>query len=453
MEERKTGTTVARPRTARWSVDLVRGEVSGSRELYELFDVQPGEALTMDWCVSRIHERDRAQVRARLEAAIAVRERFAERFTLVRADGALREVESEGEAVVAAGEVVGLVGSCCDVTDERALQLLDDAEQEVQRLLEREASLDDLLGVCAGLIAAVVPGARAVRWQVGGVWLGDACGDGDLACWKVPLWASGDRMLGALEVDVDREERTPAGLLWAERAGHVAAVALERHGLAAQLAAVAARLEEVRDEERTRIARELHDELGQGLTALKLDLAWIGRHAEEPQAIAARAGELAASIDALINSVRGLARELRCDLVGELGLVATIEWHLEELSKRLAIPCRLDAVVTAQATGELATAVVRIVQEALTNIARHARASEIVVELRVAPHELRVAVIDNGVGLPQPLPAGLGVLGMRERVRRLGGRLTLRPHLPRGTEVEVVVPVQLPATAGRTPRA
>lgn len=220
-----------------------------------------------------------------------------------------------------------------------------------------------------------------------------------------------------------------------------------------QLRALAARLQAVREDERGRIARQIHDELGQGLTALKMDLAWLGKRAPRPnQAVRDKLGAMRRFLDATLNSVRRLSAELRPGALDTLGLVAAMEQHLAEFQARTGLRCALRAPPEESALGpEGATAVFRIFQEALTNVARHARATR--VQVRLFPEAGRVVleVKDNGRGIAPEDQRGtkaLGILGMRERATLLGGDVLLAGAPGRGTTLRAWLPLRGAAAGG-----
>jgi len=193
-----------------------------------------------------------------------------------------------------------------------------------------------------------------------------------------------------------------------------------------QLRALTARLQVIREEERKSVAREIHDELGQALTAIKIDLASLMRASPaDEQQQRRRAASILELVDQTIQSVRRISTELRPGILDDLGLVAALEWAAEEFQTRTGTRCRLDLpgddIETDQ---ECATAMFRIFQETLTNVARHANASEVGVRLAKENGDLTLEVHDNGKGIGEEQLAGgrsLGILGMRERAALLGG--------------------------------
>ena len=213
-----------------------------------------------------------------------------------------------------------------------------------------------------------------------------------------------------------------------------------------QLRDLAAHLQSVREQERADIAREIHDELGQTLTALKLDTHWIGKTAGgmNPE-LAAKTRAMAGMIDATIQAVRRISSELRPKLLDDLGLSAAIEWQAREFERHAGIACRIqsqpDDIVLDQARS---TTLFRIFQETLTNVARHARASRVDVVLSTNPAGgVEMVVSDNGKGITRSQLAdsrSLGIIGMRERVRSLRGTIEIAGQPGAGTTVRVSLP-------------
>lgn len=202
-------------------------------------------------------------------------------------------------------------------------------------------------------------------------------------------------------------------------------------------------LQTVREEERARVARELHDELGQLLTALKIDIVRLRGQAPADTAMTTQLAEMTALVDQTIASVRGIAADLRPIMLDELGLKSAVEWLSEDFAKRYAhisfkLACALD---DCKVEGEQATAAYRIIQECLTNVVKHAQASKIHVAIGVRERrQLHISVQDNGRGLQQHGgQGGFGLLGMRERVSALGGSLDVSSMPGEGVVVDVVI--------------
>jgi PAS domain S-box-containing protein len=221
-----------------------------------------------------------------------------------------------------------------------------------------------------------------------------------------------------------------------------------------QLAALAVRLESVREEERTRIALEVHDVLGQALTGLKLDVAWVYKRITEPIEPAQRAAVLTRLVSALelldstIQAVRDIATALRPGVLDEQGLAAAVEWQAREFHIRTGIACETTTsphkIVLEP---EQSTALFRILQEILTNVARHAKASHVHIRLEESDEQVSLQVRDNGRGITdveQSGPNAFGLLGMRLRAQQRGGTFDIRGTSGTGTTVTVRIPLYRP---------
>jgi PAS domain S-box-containing protein len=222
----------------------------------------------------------------------------------------------------------------------------------------------------------------------------------------------------------------------------------ERRLAEEELRALSERLRAVREEESTRIAREVHDEVGQALTALQMDVAWLGKKlgpsgAPESENLAAKLRSMAQSIDQTIAAVQRIATELRPGVLDGLGLEAAIEWYVREFEKRTGIGCRFHSDLgAAPIDSERATAIFRILQEALTNVARHSGATQVEVELTADSKRLLLEVRDNGRGFPEDRVAhsrSLGLLGMQERARSFDGNVAIRAAPGGGTTIAVTI--------------
>jgi signal transduction histidine kinase/heme-degrading monooxygenase HmoA len=210
-----------------------------------------------------------------------------------------------------------------------------------------------------------------------------------------------------------------------------------------QLRALTARLQSIREEERKRVAHDVHEQLGQALIALKVDVnSLLSELPGGPWS--RRMSSIEQLVNQTIQTVREISSQLSPSMLGHLGLAATVEWAVEDFGTRTGIRCRLDLPEEELALdSDRATAIYRILQELLTNVAQHARVSEVRVRLAKEGGELTLEVHDNGVGIPEDkLSAGasLGILGMREQAMRLGGELTLSSPAGKGTTVRVWIP-------------
>jgi len=217
-----------------------------------------------------------------------------------------------------------------------------------------------------------------------------------------------------------------------------------------QLRQLAAHVESAREQERIRIAREVHDELGQILTVLKMDLeaVEVRYRASTPRPlrdITRRVASMLKNLDFMIGAVRRISSELRPGLLDHLGLAAAIEWQLQELESRTKIRCHtIGLPEELPLDAQQSTTVFRIFQEMLTNVVRHAGATAIRVRVQLEPARLVIEVVDNGKGFdPFRLkdPEALGLLGMRERALLLGGSIELESEAGKGTRITLRVPL------------
>ena len=226
-----------------------------------------------------------------------------------------------------------------------------------------------------------------------------------------------------------------------------------------QLRALTARIESLREEERTRISREIHDELGQMLTGLKMDLRWIEKRlgatagSETMNPILDRLVSASELTDATITTVQKIASELRPGVLDNIGLATALQYEANQFQKRTGIACgvRLPDASNLPRT-DADTPLFRIFQETLTNVARHAQATSVDVELKVEPDEFVLEVRDNGKGITTEdlaNPKSLGLLGMRERTSLLGGQISFKAGAERGTVVTVRVPRRITITNGK----
>jgi two-component system sensor histidine kinase UhpB len=217
---------------------------------------------------------------------------------------------------------------------------------------------------------------------------------------------------------------------------------------------VTAQIETVREAERKYLSRELHDSLGQLLTALKLDLAALAqRLPASSRGARARLQAATALVDTAMEVTQRVAAELRPGILDDLGLVAAVRWAAAEFERRSEIPCVVEVALSdAPVDDALATTIFRVLQESLTNVARHAHATRVSVHLASDQREVSLTVRDNGRGIDAAEAAReqrLGLLGMRERVSAWGGVVEIAGRRDEGTTVWVRIPLEGPAVEER----
>jgi PAS domain S-box-containing protein len=262
-----------------------------------------------------------------------------------------------------------------------------------------------------------------------------------------------DRVVGLIQINSRRKgffSLETIGLLEGN-AEHIGAALLREQAnkallqSATDLHVLAVRLQTVREEERATLSRELHDSLGQHLTALQVGLMTIDRHLQTTKPpdltdLNDRIVAMVPIVERLTEQTQTLCTSLRSAVLDDLGLVAAIEWQVEDTAKRSGLAFTLSLPDELELAQDIALALFRIVQEALTNVVRHARATQVEIRLHAQDDKLELTIRDNGVGCTPEMLTGikaLGLLGMRERVSTFGGRVELLSDPGHGTTVRV----------------
>lgn len=262
------------------------------------------------------------------------------------------------------------------------------------------------------------------------------------------------RVIGAVVTFVDITERRRAEeLLRQARDGLERSVSERTAELSAalgRLRELAAYSETVREDERTRIAREIHDELGSLLVALKMDVGWLAKRVGDQPPLAAKCQGMGRLIDTAVDNLGRIITDLRPSILDHQGLWAALEWQAQEFVDSAELQAEVKVVVPADAVAPppaQAAAVFRIFQEILSNVARHARAQRLWIRIDVDPPPrpvLYLEVRDDGVGAAAEAierPRRFGVMGMRERARHFGGRIDIDGAPGQGTRVRLVMPI------------
>jgi PAS domain S-box-containing protein len=432
-----------------------------------LCGVEPGHLrASLEGTLELVHPDDRAFVKEVMDHARRDRVPYVCEHRIVRPDGTVRTFQSRGAVVVDdLGQPVKLVGTGQDITERKRAEealaryaaLIESSEDAIVtqnlegRILSWNPAAERLYGyrgedVAGRFLAIVVPPERAgeleslrarvergeriehhetVRLRKDGARIA-------VSLSIAPIKDGEDRIIGASSIARDITESARAG----------EALARSR----AQLRDFAGQLRLARETERTQIAREIHDELGQALTALKMDLFSLKRTLPAPlrDPLRAKTDEMARLIDEMVDKVRTLATELRPAVLDSLGLSAAVDWAVQQFARRTRIECVLDLPpAPLRLDADRSTDLFRILQEALTNVARHAHASRVDVHLRATPGEVVLEVHDNGRGITDGETENVrsfGLLGMRERTLPWGGELCVRVAPQGGTSVIACIP-------------
>ena len=425
----------------------------------ELFGYAPGGfGGTYQDFAARVHAGDLRKVEAEIARCIAARTRFEAEFRVIWPDGSAHWLESTGEFTFGPdGSPQRMYGVVMETTERRLAE--QERQQVFQRITDAFVALDkdwnftfvngkagEMLGCDAkSLIGKNLregfPESHGLRFQ------------------QIHEQAMIDQQ------PVFLEEYYPSFGRWFENRIYPSPEGLSiylhditkrkcaEQALAAsrdQLRALLARLQQAREDERLRVSREIHDELGQLLTSLKMDVRWLEERLSSPELPASlnplldRAVSASELADATIATVQKIAAELRPGVLDHLGLAATLDQEARRFEDRSGVRC----VVTedpswTELPAEIESELFYIAQEALTNVARHADAKRVDLFLRSEGDEAVLEVVDDGVGISRDdldVPTSLGLLGMEERAAQCGGVVRISRNEPTGTRITVRIP-------------
>ncbi len=389
--------------------------------------------LLADWCMVHISGEDQPI----LPVAVA----HADPQKLAQANDLLRRDPPDSNAPPGAVHVLrtGRPEFYPEASDELLAAIARDAEQiELVRSLEvKSAMIVPLVtrGHTLGTLTLVVSAESGRQYTEGDLALAE-----ELAR-RAALSVDNARLYAeAQQLNAELEERV------VQRTAELQAAITQLENSRAQLLLLAQHEQTRREGDRARMAREIHDELGQALTGLKMDLAWLQKHTRPKQKdLLQKFRDMSDLVDTTIQGVRRIATELRPGMLDDLGLVPAMEWQLQEFQKRSGIRCRFTSSLEEVALdAQEATVLFRILQEALTNVARHASATRVEVSLDEEQGYVRLRVQDNGRGITQSQVDGsrsFGLLGMRERIHLRSGDFQIQGTPGQGTLVVISLPL------------
>jgi two-component system sensor histidine kinase UhpB len=241
--------------------------------------------------------------------------------------------------------------------------------------------------------------------------------------------------------------KTPLGILWEGIVFNITQSKLaeiEIKHSKAQLRELSSHIQDVREQERIAIAREVHDEMGSTLTAIKLDIAWLGGRLADRPVLAEKAKNIETLVDRCTAAAGNISRSLRPSVLDTFGIVAAIEMEADEFEQRTGISCIFEhGKEIADIAPDISIALFRIFQETLANITKHAQASEVEVLMHDRDGGIQLIVKDNGQGLTEAdraKPRSFGLRGIRERVECLGGKVIIKSQAGQGTQIGVFIP-------------
>ncbi|MEP6594080.1 MAG: PAS domain-containing protein [Acidobacteriota bacterium] len=464
-----------------WEVDLASLGLVCSAQCKANFGRPADEPFTYAELFAAIHADDRQRVADAINLACTVTGIYQAEYRVRWPDATTHWISARGTLERVDGRNVRLVGVTMDVTAHKAASEAERAARELSdRLIESSADCIKVLDLSGRVLWVSPAGLRLLEASssdlVGRLWTAFWTGDarvrvrraiaaavrGETGQFEARSRTPGgtDKWWDVRVTPVRGPDGAPERLLAVsrditERKALEAALLGACEGLeervsqrTAELQALGERLETVREEERMRLARELHDELGQTLTALKLDVRVVRRAVDGrrglPGTVASSLRDMESLLDDTLVAIERIVTELRPAVLDELGFCAAAEWHVQQFAARSGIAASFDCPEDLELGDPAATALFRVLQEALTNVARHAGANRVHVSVVRSAAGFELEITDNGCGLPAERRSAVsyGLRGMEERVRAIGGQLILAASGGQGTRVLAQIPQQ-----------
>ncbi len=452
-----------------WSWNIASDRAEWSDQTYKIFQA-PRKEGSYQLVKSFVHPDDLDLWQKTIQQAIKKKEPFSIDFRVIRSDGETIWVHDETRTVFnEQGELVGYKGTVQDITErKRAEESLRKTQQQLQLIFNAVPAIiwqKDREGKYVAVNKALC--------HASGLSEEDILGKTDhelLPAVIADKFVRDDRRIlssGTPESGIEEPYQKASGeygwirtdkMVYYDEDGNVAgtigfALDITERKQAEEelkkskdrLRALSAHIQSVREEERANISREIHDDLGQQLTGLKLDLAWLSSHLNPDQSkLKEKARTMAQLIDHTVRTIRRISTELRPRILDDFGLVAALEWQAQEFANKTGITCSFRSTVQKlDLKADLSIGVFRIFQEALTNIARHSRATRVQASLQNDPKGLVLTIRDNGQGISEQevdRSTSLGLVGMRERALIIGGTVTIQGKKGKGTSVILRLP-------------
>lgn len=452
-----------------WEVSFETQVSKWSDEAYRIYGIEPGDHnLSIEDWMSFIYPEDRDFVEKAIEKSRSTLSDLSLHHRIVRNDGAIRHVYSESKHEFnSEGRVIGLYGVVHDITEARK------AQEEIHRFNERfnlvARATSDVIWDWDLLTGNVYRSTEGLKKVYG---FDDNAAIENIGDWSlrihpddrariekmmVEITGSVNQELFSTEYRFLRQDGTytyvfDRGFIVRDKKGvpirmiGAAQDITERKAKEEQLRQLAGHLQDIREEERASMAREIHDELGQQLTGLKIDISWLVKKlASDDNSIIMRTNDILSRLDETIKTVRKIATELRPSLLDDVGLVGALEWQSQEFEKRSGIKTQFQSNLhESQIPDNVSIALFRIFQESLTNVARHSGGTQVISSLTQKDRNMVLVISDNGNGFDiKRIKAKktLGLLGMKERVLMIGGNYDISSRPGQGTIVSVSVPL------------
>ncbi len=457
-----------------WEFSLITGELTWSKELYRIFELEGHSAETLyEAYRKKYHPEDLQKLDEIISQAIERATGYTYEHRIMCNDGSIKYILGIAEVILdAAGKVIGLKGTGQDITESKKYEI---------EILQAHQKIDTLINTIEGIVWEAdaqtfqftyiskkvedVLGYPAHQWLTDHqFWANhihpddrkmtvDYCvtctrekrqhdfeyrmlaKDGTVVWLRdiVTVIVENDEPIQLRGVMINITEKKKAEVILNERTE--------------ELRELATHLQNVREDERMNIAREIHDELGQQLTGLKMDIAWLMKKTGKGDAvIETKFNDTLKLVDATVRTIRRISTELRPSIIDDLGLNAALEWLMAEFKDRLRIEMVYDnSFDDHNVDPNISIGLFRILQESLNNIAKHANANKVEIKIEKQNSVVHLSVHDDGIGFDtNTKPTGLtfGVLGIRERVNRMKGDCMITSDPGRGTKIEVKIPLQ-----------
>lgn len=458
---------------ALWDWDLESNNMWWNEGFKDLFGYSDEEIeKSIESWTNRIHEDDKERIKSGIEMAIAAKHDFwFDEYAFRKKDGSYSYVFDRGYILKdPTGKPYRMVGSMIDITFRRKMEdKLKASEEKWRSLFENSPSI--IMTIDSNYCITGVNRSISTRYdplEIIGISSFELIDESDRPMAKENLdkvFSTGDassftvkRISDEGKIGYYTVQAVPQKKNYSVENITIIATDITEKILAEEkeketndmLHLLAAHLQTIREEERTMISREIHDQLGQELTALKMDIAFLARKIEKSKELPDWDGileglrSMSDITDQTINSVRRIARELRPDILDKLGLKDAIEWHAEEFTKRTGIRSSVSLSDSEFEFGQnLDTTIYRIVQEALTNVARHSGADFVKIGLNANGKGVYLSIEDNGKGITEEEinnAKSLGLVGIKERAHSVNGQISITGIKDKGTKLNIIIP-------------
>ncbi|MFO7526417.1 MAG: PAS domain S-box protein [Ignavibacteriaceae bacterium] len=448
-----------------WDWDIQSNELFWSEECKSIFGLTPDDQVTVKGFLESVAPDDIEFVKKSIDDALSQKKPYDIEMRLIRPDGLKRVVHAVAEVSFdETGNPVRMFGTMQDITERKKAETKIRFQSNMLNTIGQAVVSTDLQGnitywnkaaeiiygwtaneAMGHYVIDIIP-STASESQTQEImknlnerkaWSGEFSvkrKDGNLFpvfATTSPVLNDYGELIGIIATSIDITERT----------NHLKMI----EESSKQLRALSLKIEDLREEERTAIARELHDELGQLLTAIKIDLQSIANHPPNKKETSKQIKPVVDLVEESILSIRKLSSDLRPTILDHLGLVSAMQWYIAEQKKRLKtdITFKIPSAI-GKISKKKTIPVFRVFQELLTNIARHAQATKVKIKIEIVDSTMKLIVSDNGVGMNTDYVdniKSLGILGMKERLSAIGGSLEYSNTPGSGTTAEVLVPL------------